>query len=40
MMKHYGQYGTPGGEEIEVAVSKSLHFLEQDKSNVVSLYQA
>ena len=43
MLKHYGQHGIGAPEmvkRLEVAVSKSLSFLEQDKSNVVSLYRA
>ena len=43
MLKHYGQHGIGAPEmvkRLEVAVSKSLHFLKQDKSNIVSLYRA
>jgi len=43
MLKHYGQHGIGAPEmvkRLEVAVSKSLHFLDQDRSNIVSLYRA
>lgn len=43
MMKHYGQHGMGAPEmvkRLELAVSKSLHFLDEDRSNVVMLYKA
>ena len=43
MLKHYGQHGIGAPEmvkRLEIAVSKSLSFLEQDRSNIVSLYRA
>lgn len=43
MMKHYGQHGMGAPEmvkRLELAVSKSLYFLDEDRSNVVMLYKA
>ena len=42
MLKHYGQHGIGAPEmvkRLEIAVSRSLHFLNEDKSNLVMLFK-